>query len=154
MAAWVIWTIVAVAMIVAEVFISGFFVVWFGVGAIPAGIAAYFYPSNIVLQLGVYIIATIALLLSTRKVVKRLYQSGSKEKVGANRMLGKPGIVLEEIDSASGKGLVRVEHDQWRAESEGGSLIPKGKKIEVLRVEGTRLIVKVAEQDSPSEQGG
>lgn len=147
MAAWLIWTIVAVVMIVAEIFISGFFIVWFGVGAIPVIAVAYFFPSNIVLQLSSYIIFSIILLLSTRKVVKKLYQSGSQENVGANRMLGKPGVVLEEIDNATGKGLVRVEHDQWRAESEGGSQIPKGAKIEVLRVEGTRLIVKAAEQN-------
>lgn len=139
---WLIWTIVAVVMIVAEVFISGFFIVWFGVGAIPALVASLIWPKNITLQLFVYLVSTIVLLLSTRKIANRLYKSGSQEMVGANRLINKPGVVIEDIINHDGKGLVRVEHEQWRAQADGDEQIAKGEKVEVLRVDGTKLVVK------------
>ena len=39
-------------------------------------------------------------------------------------------------------GLVRAEHDEWRADSADGSVIEKGNRVRVLRITGTRLIVK------------
>jgi inner membrane protein len=39
-------------------------------------------------------------------------------------------------------GLVRIEREEWRAESVDGAAIPVGAAIRVVRVDGTRLIVK------------
>jgi membrane protein implicated in regulation of membrane protease activity len=50
--------------------------------------------------------------------------------------------VLSEIPAGvHATGLVRVEREEWRAESVDGSAIPAGTAVEVLRVDGTRLIV-------------
>ena len=61
---------------------------------------------------------------------------------GAERLLGKKGVVIVTVDNAETKGLVKVEGDEWRAESDDGSIIEKGEWIVVKRIEGTRLIIR------------
>jgi membrane protein implicated in regulation of membrane protease activity len=75
-------------------------------------------------------------------VGRRLDQRSSSHGVGANRWIGKQGVVLADIPGVVGEtGLVRVEREQWRAESGVGLPIPKGATVLVTRVHGTRLVV-------------
>ena len=139
---WVLWSLLAMVLMISEAFISGFFIFFFGVGAVPAAVAAALFPDNIALQLAVFAAASVAAMLAGRPVIMRLYQSGSTERVGADRLLDTCCTVLETIDPGAGKGLVRAEHDEWRAESADGSVIEKGGKVRVVRITGTRLIVE------------
>ena len=57
--------------------------------------------------------------------------------------------MLEEIAAGvGGTGLVRLEREQWRAESVTGADIQPGSEVLVLRVHGTRLVV------APTREGG
>ena len=57
-------------------------------------------------------------------------------------MLEKRALVLTEINPALGSGMVRVDAEEWRAISEDGSVIAKDTVVEVLRIDGTRLVVR------------
>ena len=37
--AWIIWTVLGVCLIIAEIFTSGFVLLWFGIGALAAAFA-------------------------------------------------------------------------------------------------------------------
>ena len=51
-------------------------------------------------------------------------------------------VVIGEIPGGThGTGMVRIEREEWRAESIDGSPIDVGAQVEVLRVDGTRLVV-------------
>jgi membrane protein implicated in regulation of membrane protease activity len=139
---WVLWALLALALLIAEAFISGFFIFWFGVGAVPAAMVAGLLPGNIVLQLAVFAASSILAMIAGRPFAKRLYKGGSDEKFGAARLVGVCCMVTETIDPDKGKGMVRAEHDEWRAETADGSVVANGNKVRVLRISGTRLIVE------------
>jgi membrane protein implicated in regulation of membrane protease activity len=80
-------------------------------------------------------------VLSTRRFSERI-TSKPPEMAGAERLLGKKGVVIVTVDNAETKGLVKVEGDEWRAESDDGGIIEKGEWIVVERIEGTRLIIR------------
>ena len=61
---------------------------------------------------------------------------------GIDRVAGKTAVVLEEIDPLLGTGLVRIEREEWRAESTDHSKIAKDALVEVVSVSGTRVMVK------------
>ena len=143
---WAYWVIAAAVLIIAEIFTAGFFIIGFGLGALPAALVAYMFPKNIALQLGVFIVGSAIFLFFARKFAAFMYARGSQENVGAQRMIGKCCMVLETIDPVHGKGKVRLEHDQWRAETTDGSVIESGTQVEVVRIDGTRLIVQVPNQ--------
>lgn len=62
------------------------------------------------------------------------------------------GSVAEEISNLAGTGKVSLGGNTWtaRTESEGG-IYPKETVVEVLRVEGVKLIVKVKEKEGGNE---
>ncbi len=144
--AWWVWMILAALFVIAEIFTAGFFLLWFGVGAAVAGVLD-------ILGLGAgwqwasFLIISIVLFAISRKFADKL----TKEQppgIGADRFIGKQGIVLEIIDSAKNTGRVRIDTDEWRALGEGEEIIPEGTKVEVIRVEGTRLVVNpIKEED-------
>jgi len=50
--------------------------------------------------------------------------------------------VLETIDPLQATGRVRIDREEWRAQSADDTVIPVNSRVEVVRVEGTRLIVR------------
>ena len=49
-------------------------------------------------------------------------------------------------------GLVRLERQQWRAETDSDALIPAGSQVEVISIRGTRLVVAPVRPAAPVEQ--
>ncbi len=137
---WLIWVILAAAFIIGEIFTAGFFILWFGVGALAAAVVA-FLGLNAGWQWGAFVIVSGILLAISRKFADR-FAGKQPPGIGADRYVGKEGIVLEDIDNAKNTGRIRVEEEEWRAKSESGEVISAGKTVKVLKIEGTRLLVK------------
>jgi len=140
---WWIWVIIGVIFIIGEIFTAGFFLIWFGIAAIIAGVIAFFELS-VVWQGVAFVIISAILLAGTRRLANR-FTKKQPPGVGADRFTDKTGVVLEEIDNDKNTGRIRVEEDEWRADSLEGSIIPQSSKVQVVRVEGTHMIVKKIE---------
>lgn len=139
---WV-WLGLGVFFSVAEIMVAGtFFLLPFGVGAFVAAIVA-FASASLTASWLVFILVSGAAFATLVPLGRRLDRSAeSRERVGANRWEGRVGVVLEEIPEGPGStGLVRVDREEWRAESEGDAAVPVGARVRVLRVDGTRLVV-------------
>ncbi len=141
---WWVWAGFAALFIIGEIFTAGFFILWFGIGAIVAAIFAFFGfgPGW---QWGSFAIVSGVLLAVSRKFAER-FTAEQPPGIGADRFLGKKGVVLEEIENIKNTGRVRMDKEDWRADSETGENIPLDKIIEVVGIEGTHLIVKVCEE--------
>ncbi|NLI97367.1 NfeD family protein [bacterium] len=140
-----IWAGVAVIFLVGEIFSAGFALLWFGIGA---GVAAVLALLNlpIWLQVIVFIVLSSVLFAFSRIFFKRVTRNAHNVGIASDRAIGKTGIVIDRIDPAIGKGTVRVEHEEWRAESIDGKVIEAGSKVEIVRLEGVRLFVKPKEE--------
>ena len=66
-------------------------------------------------------------------------------KTNADRYIGKLAVVTEGISNIDAKGQVKVDNQIWSARSEDGSQIAEGTRVNVLRIEGVKLIVSAAE---------
>jgi membrane protein implicated in regulation of membrane protease activity len=137
---WWLWIVLGVLLIIGEIFTAGFFLIWFGIAAIIAGVLAFFELSP-VWQGVAFVIISAILLAGTRRLADK-FTKKQPPGIGADRFIGKIGVVLEEIDNDKNTGRVRVEEDQWRADSLKGDIIPEGSKIQVMKLEGTHLVVK------------
>ena len=52
-------------------------------------------------------------------------------------------MVTSEPDEAGTRlGTVRIGREDWHAESADGALLPTGTAVEVVRIEGTRAVVR------------
>ena len=138
---WMLWMIFAALMIVGEIFTAGFFVLWFGVGAIVAGIFALLGLGT-GWQLGAFIVVSLVLLIISRRFAEKITKP-QPDGIGANRLMGQSGIVLEEINNSSNTGRVRLGKEEWRAESDNNNPIPANSTVKVVQMSGTHLIVKL-----------
>ena len=65
------------------------------------------------------------------------------ESVSLESLVGKIGIVTEEVDSDAGTGLVTVDGEGWAARSVyTDDVYSVGTQVKVLAIEGVKLIVK------------
>lgn len=141
---WWIWMIVAAVFLVGEIFTAGFFLLPFGVGAAIAGLIALL-GAGTAWQLGVFIVASFILFLVSRRFAERVSKA-QPPGIGADRFIGKQCVVLERIDSINNTGRVRMGKEEWRAESDTGSIIEPETKVTVVRITGTQLVVKPLEE--------
>jgi inner membrane protein len=136
---WVVWMIFGVIFLIAEIFTAGFFLFWFGIGALAAGLLAFLGVTGI-WQLLVFLVLSSFLVAISRKFAQKVTDE-QPPGVGADRMTGAEGIVLEEIDTMKNKGRVRIGKEEWRAESKDGKRIDKNIKIKVVQMEGTHVVI-------------
>ena len=138
---WWIWMILAAVFVAGEIFTAGFFLLWFGVGAAVAGLLAL-VGLGPAWQWGSFVVVSGVLFAVSRKFADR-FTKPQPPGIGADRFIGKRGLVLESIDDIQNTGRVRLDKEEWRAESDSGETIPEGARVEVARIEGTHVIVRV-----------
>jgi len=137
---WWIWIIIAAFFAISEIFTAGFFILWFGIAAAVAGILA-FLGVGIVWQWIAFVIVSGILIAISRRFADRVTKSGPSG-IGADRLIGKIGIVLEDINNIQNTGRVRIDKDEWRADSADDHTIEKGTQVIVTRLDGTHVVVK------------
>lgn len=143
MVMWQIWLIVAGIFFIGEIFTVGFLIFWLGVAAILAMLVSLI-TSNIIIQTAVFVIASGLLLFLTKPFVDK-YITKNKESVATNAfsLIGKKGIVIKEMNNTpSSFGQVKVGEEIWTAISEDSNPIAEGSEIEVVKIDGVKLVVK------------
>jgi membrane protein implicated in regulation of membrane protease activity len=150
------WIVVAVFFFLTEVFTAGIVLMCFGVGALGAALAA-FLGVGLALQIVVFIVVSGVAVLLSRPLAARISRPGVQQIAG-DRVIGKWAVVLQTVDPMTNTGMVRVESERWRAESKEGEQLEAGEVVEVVGVDGVRLLVRAkkgaAHAESPeSEQG-
>jgi membrane protein implicated in regulation of membrane protease activity len=141
---YIVWFIFAAIFIVGEIFTAGFFLACFGIGAIIAGVLAMI-GLNSVWQWAAFVVVSGILFAVSRRFAEK-FTKKQPPGIGADRFIGKEGIVLEDIDNAENTGSVRIDKEIWRADSETGKIIKKGRRIVVVRLDGTHVVVKPEEE--------
>jgi membrane protein implicated in regulation of membrane protease activity len=137
--AWWLWMSLAAIFIVGEIFTAGFFLMFFGISAAIAGVLSIL-GFGAGWQWGVFIVLAAGLFAVSRRFAER-FSKPQPDGIGANRLIGKKGIVIEEINYHDNTGRVRFNKEEWRAESENGEIIPVNEQVIVSKLEGTRVIV-------------
>jgi membrane protein implicated in regulation of membrane protease activity len=136
------WLILALIFFVGELLTAGFFLVAFGIGAALAAVAAL-SGLDIVWQLGIFVVVSAISVFSLRRFADSVSPSRQNAQVGIDRVLGKKAVVIESVNALNGTGIVRVDAEEWRALPEDGmQIIPEKSIVEVLEVNGTRLVVR------------
>ena len=139
---WKFWLIISGLCFAIEAVTVGFLVFWFGIGALLA-LATSFITDNIFIQSVVFLISSTLLMFLTRPFVKKF--SSKKDEVSTNvfSLIGKEAIVIEDIDTINGKGQIKVNGEFWSAKSETTDIIPKNSKVEIISIDGVKVLGKV-----------
>ena len=137
---YVVWLIVALVLLIVELLTASFGVVCFSFGAAVAGLAAYLGMSNVWQLLIFSVVSFIAFVFIRPLVVKFLLKKNDEVLTNADAIVGRVAIVTEEINSENNTGRVKIDGDDWKAES--SEKITVGEKVEVLSRDSIILKVK------------
>lgn len=141
----ILWIIVAAISFLIEISTVTFFALWFGISAILV-LILNLLDVGLDVQIYVFIILSAILILASEFILKKkLHILGKPYKTNVNALIGSIGIVTREVDSVSYNGEVMVSGRRWSAISADGSTIPVNSKVEVVSVDGVKLIVKKVE---------
>lgn len=143
---WYIWLILGALFIVAEVFTSGFVLLWFGIGAIVAGLLALTGIVSLPLQVLIFLIVSVGLTIASRTIFEQVFMRsspGRELKTGIESLPGQVGIVVDGSSGVTREGTVRVFGSTWRAIPVAGEEpLREGQQVEIQRVEGTSVYVR------------
>ena len=139
---WQMWLIIAGVCFIIEMATVGFFVFWFGIGALISMIVSIFSPGNILLQSIIFVVSSVILLLLTKPLVNKFTKKDKKIETNAFSIIGKKGIVVQDINPTFGVGQIKVASEVWSAKTMDESTIEKGTQIEVKQIDGVKAVVE------------
>ena len=136
---WAGWLIVAGICFVIEIYTIGFFVFWFGIGALITMLSSFFI-SSIYIQTMIFVISSSLLLLFTKPLSKRFIKDDQTTSTNVYSIIGKDALVIENIDNITGEGKIKVNGEIWSAISDTN--IEKDTKVKVLSINGVKAKVE------------
>ncbi len=138
---WYIWLIMAGIFLIAEIITVGFLIFWLSIGSLFAMITSLF-TDNLVIQTAVFVISSTILIFVTKPFVKKFATNKNPIKTNVYSIIGKNGIVTQDINPIEAVGQIKISGEVWSAISQDNQIIPKDTKIRVLEIKGVKAIVE------------
>ena len=137
---WAVWLSVAGLLAVAEMLSLDFILLMLAGGAV-AGMVTSLVTGSVVIQVIVAAVVAVGLLGVLRpSLLHRLHQ-GPELVLGHRTLLGKQGIVTEEITDAH-PGRITVLGEDWQARAyDEMTTIAPGETVDVLEIRGATAYV-------------
>ena len=137
---WILWCVLGLVLIVAEVFTTGFVLLWFGIGALAAAFAGIIGIDSLAIQFLIFATVSIGLTAASRTIFVNYFsreRSGESLRSGADSLPGKIGTVISSSRDAMNEGAVKVFGSTWTAyPAEGESPLEAGERVRVESIEG------------------
>ena len=144
---WILWTVLGVVLVIAEIFTPGFVLLWFGVGALAAALAS-FIGLGLAAQFVVFIAVSSLLTALSRTILQKYFAGGDEPeglRVGAAALPGQVGTVVSSSRGALNEGAVKVFGSVWTAyPAEGEPPLEAGDRVVVERLQGASIYVRRA----------
>lgn len=137
---WQLWILTGVVLGLLELKLSGYVLLWFGVGAFAAALLATL-GLPLAAQLAAFNVVSVALLIGSRTLFRRFFMRGASSlRHGVEAMLGAEAVVVDPIPR-DGFGTVRINGELWTARSLEGAVAP-GERVQIENLEGLKLSVR------------
>jgi membrane protein implicated in regulation of membrane protease activity len=148
---WVLWCILGAILIVAEIFTSGFVLLWFGIGALAAAFVGFIGIDSLALQFMIFAGVSIALTAASRTIFLNYFsreRTGQSLRSGVDALPGKIGTVVSSSNGALHEGAVKVFGSTWTAYPAAGEPpLEAGERVCVESVEGASIYVRRIEDE-------
>ena len=140
---WWHWAVAGIVLILAELAVPAFVLVWFGLGALLVALVVAVAPAiDLTAQLALWLVVSLALVVLWFRVFKR---NQHKTRIGMADadVIGEVGLLARDVAPFE-KGEVRFQKpllgtDTWPCIAD--EAIKAGERVKVLAVEGSFLKV-------------
>lgn len=143
---WHFWLIAAGIFLIVEIITTGFLVFWLGIAALITMFVSFF-TDDLIIQSAVFLISSTILIIATKPLVKKFINSKDNTVTNAYSIIGKHGIVKQEIDNSKNIGQIKVNGEVWTAINTVDEIIQKNSKVEIIKIDGVKAVVQVITSD-------
>lgn len=141
------WILFGIALVISEIFMASFFIVWFGTAAIVVGGILWLTPdTSIEVQVFTWTILSTLLALAWFKFLKPLTIDKTKAGLSKATTMGEIGIILKP-PIGDEKGKLRfptpiLGSEEWQIIS--SDTLAAGDRVRVINVSADSLVVEKA----------
>jgi membrane protein implicated in regulation of membrane protease activity len=140
--AWWHWAVGGIALIVAELIVPAFVLIWFGLGALVVALFVALAGIGLTAQLALWLVVSLALVAGWFRIFKPNMHKTRIGMADAN-VVGEVGMLVHAVAPFE-KGEVRFQKpilgsDVWECIAD--EAIKSGERVKVLDVEGSFLKV-------------
>lgn len=136
------WWVLAICLVILEVFAPGAFFLWMGVSAVVVGLLLWLFPSmGWEAQMLVFSVLSVVAVVSWRFYLKKYPTQSDEPKLNrrGQRYVGRTFTLDSPI--VNGVGKIKVDDSTWKVE---GPEMVKGAHVKVTGVSGVVLTVEPA----------
>jgi membrane protein implicated in regulation of membrane protease activity len=144
---YLIWILAGIAMLIAEIFVSGYFLLGFGFSAILAGILFPRQFSGWMWEILAFAAAG-TLFYAVFRWAARRQVIEVETGPDVHKLVGRVGLVMERIISWRA-GVVEIDGRVWEAISETREPLHRLGKVVVKTVRKHRLVVQGTDETDP-----
>ncbi|MCR5079234.1 MAG: NfeD family protein [Bacilli bacterium] len=138
---WVVWLAVFVIALIIEASTSELVSIWFALGALFAVVISVIPGAGWWISLIVFAVISVATLLCLRPLANRLLKRNTV-RTNIDEIIHKKGKMVKGYDEYN-HGEVKINGVIWTAiNTEEKKPLPEGTSVEVLAVDGNKLVVK------------
>ncbi len=142
---WHWWAGAAIILLIAEIFVPGFFLFCLSMGCLAASASAALGADATVQLICFSIVSLIAFFTLRPLLMKRMWKDNGV-RTNNDALVGQRGRVTQDFEPGLRLGRVSVAGDDWRAECTTDRALHVGDLVEVVRVDSNTLVVKAIEQ--------
>lgn len=138
------WLVFGVALMVLEIFLPSFVVLWFGIGAVVVGLCEWVFPElSVAAQLLIWLLASSAMAAGWFRCIKPRMKDKTTAGVAREALIGETGQVIK-VPVDGGRGMARFSvpvlgSDEWEFICE--EPVAPGDRIVIREFSGNTLIV-------------
>jgi membrane protein implicated in regulation of membrane protease activity len=144
-----LWFLIGLVFVVAELAVPGFILIFFGLGAWAAAAVCSLTDVGLTGQVATFLVASVVLLVLFRKLGLRTFTGQSQdgeEEAPALEAVGQTATTVSPISSTSG-GKIKFRGSFWQAEADTD--IPAGQTVRITGLRPGSTLTYVVE---PLEQ--
>jgi inner membrane protein len=138
---WWIWLLIGLMLFLAELVTpGGFYIIFFGVGALIVGVLAGLEAAGPPwFQYILFSVVSVVALWLFREKLLQLTRPASSE--GVDNLVGETAVSLEDIP-VNGIGKAEMRGTSWSARNIGDKPLARGQRSRVERVEGLTIFIR------------
>lgn len=134
------WFALALVIFIVEVITPNFIMASLGLASLFTALVSYF-GCGLEGQLFSFGISLFVCLFILRFFFKKMTDGSREKRTNVNALVGKKARVTDKIKPKE-KGRVKIAGDSWLAITKGQEEIEPEERVEILKVEGTKVYVK------------
>ena len=137
------WLVLGLILVVLEIFLPSFTVLWFGLGALIVGITQAMVPMSLPMQILLWTVFSVIFAVSWFKFIKPRMAASNRDGDARNTAIGQAGLVTK-LPTETTLGVMRfttpvMDRDEWEFRCDMS--VELGNRLHVVDFDGNTVIV-------------